>query len=300
MNIVIVGQGAIGLLCYAHLVKSEPLRLSLLASPSFNERQFTFTNIDGKDETIAITLANKETLKQADLVIYCVKAYQLNDALAAHQAYIGKTAVIALAHNGMSSLTELPEAIQKQPILAMLFTHGSKKLAKDHIVHTGVGQVDIGCVNNTVDIDFKQQLMQLFNQYFAEIFWHQDIKAKQWLKLAINCVINPLTAIYDVENGAITSGQFTAVTHTLLQEIVEVAKHQQVSLDLAELESTVQKVAKATARNCSSMRADILANKKTEIDYINGYVDKLGKLYQVNTPENSRLWQAVNKLSGKR
>jgi 2-dehydropantoate 2-reductase len=34
----------------------------------------------------------------------------------------------------------------------------------------------------------------------------------------------------------------------------------------------------------------------TEIDYINGYIHRLGEKYHVATPENSRLWQRVRNL----
>jgi 2-dehydropantoate 2-reductase len=44
------------------------------------------------------------------------------------------------------------------------------------------------------------------------------------------------------------------------------------------------------------MRCDVLAKKPTEIDYINGYIHRLGEKYHVATPENSRLWQRVRNL----
>jgi 2-dehydropantoate 2-reductase len=39
-----------------------------------------------------------------------------------------------------------------------------------------------------------------------------------------------------------------------------------------------------------------LARKPTEIDYINGYIHRLGEKYHVATPENSHLWQLVRNL----
>jgi 2-dehydropantoate 2-reductase len=123
-----------------------------------------------------------------------------------------------------------------------------------------------------------------------------NIAYKQWLKLAINCVINPITAWYDIDNGLVNEAKFTDKIEKLLVEIVAVAKTQGVVLDKDELESTVQKVALTTAKNCSSMRCDILAKRKTEIDYINGYIHQIGQKNALATPENTKMWQAIKNI----
>jgi 2-dehydropantoate 2-reductase len=45
------------------------------------------------------------------------------------------------------------------------------------------------------------------------------------------------------------------------------------------------------------MRCDVLANRQTEIDYINGFIDRLGKKHNIATPENTRLWRQVQNLN---
>jgi len=47
------------------------------------------------------------------------------------------------------------------------------------------------------------------------------------------------------------------------------------------------------------MRCDVLAQKQTEINYINGYVHKLGLKHGITTAENTQLWQAVLDLEQK-
>ena len=44
------------------------------------------------------------------------------------------------------------------------------------------------------------------------------------------------------------------------------------------------------------MRADRLAKRYTEIEYINGYIHRLGKKHQLATPKNTQLWLAVKAL----
>ena len=74
------------------------------------------------------------------------------------------------------------------------------------------------------------------------------------------------------------------------------AKSQGIELNLKEMEQVVRDVAKATSNNISSMRCDVLAGKKSEIDYISGYIHRLGQEQHIATPENTRLWQQVSAL----
>ena len=44
----------------------------------------------------------------------------------------------------------------------------------------------------------QKDISDLLHTASPEIVWCDDILSKQWLKLAINCVINPLTALFDL------------------------------------------------------------------------------------------------------
>jgi 2-dehydropantoate 2-reductase len=45
------------------------------------------------------------------------------------------------------------------------------------------------------------------------------------------------------------------------------------------------------------MRADVLRKRQTEIDFINGYLAKLGKELGIDTPVNQMLTERVQQLS---
>ena len=112
-------------------------------------------------------------------------------------------------------------------------------------------------------------------------------------------MINPITAVNNIENGEVNKAEFSDQINLLLTEIINVSKAESINLVLKDLEVIVRKVAQATAKNSSSMRSDILAGRSTEIDYINGYIHRLAKKHNVATPENTRLWQQVLELSEK-
>ena len=308
MNIVIVGQGAMGLLWYHHiqqLLESNNeysnTKLQLLPSsraisstikPQYE--QYTFTDQNNAVHIGRINYAQTENIQTADIILLCLKSFQISSALKDISSHLKSSASIVLAHNGMGTLTKLPkDIINKHNIYALLTTHGCLRSAHLTITHTGIGSTDIGLVSGVADLEQQQSLTRLLNTALPKVKYHNEIKQKQWLKLAINCVINPLTAVNNINNGQINNAVYSQTTIALLKEVIAIASIEGVKLDLEELKQTVKKVAQATAKNSSSMRCDILANRKSEIDYINGYIHRLGIEHNIATPENTIMWQTV-------
>jgi len=310
MNIVIVGQGAMGLLWHHHFQQlNEPeLTITVLNSKSFlskkaetkqtpSETQYSFTNIHGYSQQYSYVIATENHIRNADVLLLCVKSYQVQSALFQISDLLPKNVQIILAHNGMGTLLDIDKTLQeKHNFLALLTTHGCARPSLNHIIHTGHGVSDIGLLSGQLTSTQTQQLTSTFNQALPTTSWQQNIVEKQWQKLAINCVINPLTALNNVNNGEINNGEFESLKTQIIAEIVLIAAAEKQLLSAEILLTTVNAVALATAKNCSSMRADVLANRPTEIDYINGYIHKLGMKHKIATPENTRLWKQVKEL----
>lgn len=316
MNIVIVGQGAMGLLWYhniGQIIKSNreysETQLHLLDSknsasgkPDINKKnpQYTVTDHDNLKHYGKINYAQTESIQAADIIIFCLKSFQISTALNEISEKLKNDAIIILAHNGMGTLEELPQNIvRKHNIYALLTTHGSLRTTPLTIYHTGVGTTDIGLLSGSADLAQQHSLTQLLNSALPPVLYHKKIKQKQWLKLAINCVINPLTAINNINNGQINNAEYSQTTTVLLEEVTNVASAEGIILDLIELKERVKKVAGATSKNSSSMRCDIQGNRMTEIDYINGYIHHLGIKHDIATPENTKMWQKIKKLETK-
>ena len=302
-RLIIVGQGAIGLLCYHHLNKVTP-HLSLLSSKqpyqssNVTAAQYIYTGYQQKKaKPYPIAYAQSQEIEQADIVIFCLKSYQINSAVKSISNKLKLNALLVLAHNGMGTFAEVVKLLpKKQRILAMLTTHGCLRNSPLTIKHTGLGHSDIGLLSGEMSPNEKSQLNQLLNSAMPTFNFEENIKNKQWQKLAINCVINPLTALNDIENGEINSAKFDDITSKLIGELVVVAQAEGIILNEEKLKKTVIEVAKATAKNSSSMRCDVIAKRQTEIDYINGYIHRLGIKHCIATPVNTQIWQAVNTI----
>jgi 2-dehydropantoate 2-reductase len=130
-----------------------------------------------------------------------------------------------------------------------------------------------------------------------------------WKKLAANCVINPLTAIFQCTNGELLlNPSFPSIQHRILQEIAIVAAQmlerndnhpemnatQAPSVDI--LREFVDQVIQDTRANKSSMYQDILLNRRPEIDHLNGYIVKKGREVGLDCPMNQDICHSIMKL----
>ncbi|KAG8745902.1 2-dehydropantoate 2-reductase (Ketopantoate reductase) (KPA reductase) (KPR) [Ceratobasidium sp. 414] len=123
-------------------------------------------------------------------------------------------------------------------------------------------------------------------------------------KLVTNSVINPLTALMGCRNGALVGNSYAQrINRQVCDEAEQVFRAQvaddagggeeeisfPLSLTRASLEAEVMKVAKMTAPNWSSMLQDVRKGHETEIEFMNGYLGRMGQRYGVPMPCNDML-----------
>ncbi|KAF9699148.1 hypothetical protein EKO04_002707 [Ascochyta lentis] len=140
----------------------------------------------------------------------------------------------------------------------------------------------------------------------ATAFSPPDLLQMQLEKLAVNCIINPLTVLLDARNGSILYNYaLTRTMRLLLSEISLVMRslpelqyipNLASRFDPGRLETIVVSVAQKTKDNVSSTLADARAGRQTEIDYINGWIVKRGEELGIRCVMN---YMMVNLVKGK-
>jgi 2-dehydropantoate 2-reductase len=122
----------------------------------------------------------------------------------------------------------------------------------------------------------------------------EESDAYLWGKLAVNCAINPLSALLQVKNGELLHCPEAAnLMNRAALECAEIARAKGIHLPFDDVTAHVHQVATQTADNKSSMLQDIMRGARTECDAINGAVVREGRIAGLPTPVNEILWQLV-------
>lgn len=193
---------------------------------------------------------------------------------------------------------------RRQQLRLATTTHGAYRDTADddddelyHVTHAGIG-------TTFVDRD-EAALAQLWDQSGLRCSTTNEMELILWKKLAANCTINPVTSISDCLNGALTEDPyFQQIAPRVLAELSKIAmasvrcSSSEQQLSQSNLHSFVDTVVSDTRQNTSSMRQDILSNRRTEIDYLNGFLVEQGKALNIPTPANDELVERIRELEG--
>lgn len=231
------------------------------------------------------------------LVIVCVKAYQVLDALLPLLNQLPRQCHILLLHNGMGPHLALAPLIDAQAddrgLSLGTTSQGVLRQASWQIRQTGQGLTQFGHFAGT---ELTEHYRNALLAAIPNSEWVDAIVPCLWQKLAVNAAINPLTALYQCPNGTLAEPDFSDMIKDILDELVTVATLEGVPLDKQLLHDRVYQVIRLTAGNFSSMHQDIAHQRRTEIDQINGYTCERAQAHGLSAPVNADLWARVKQL----
>lgn len=293
MNIVIVGPGAIGSLWAYHLHRAG----HNVAIWSRRDQPYLRLQLD--DQPIIELLNNNvESLTQADLVLVTTKAGQVSQAIPPLIPHLSQDTILLFMHNGMGAIDEFLSSLDAYPLLQATTTHGALKTSAETVKHTGYGMTQIGPINAKGErCTFICDVLQ---HSLREVNWNLKIEKALWLKLAINCAINPLTAIEGCRNGELNQPRYQTRLNNIVNEISQVADKDGYVMSNDWLLQQVLSVIHATAANYSSMHQDIVYKRQTEIEHITGYLLKRAETHGISLPENQSLYKKIKQLESPR
>lgn len=289
MKIVILGPGAIGSLWACHLSRAGH-------SVSLWSRQHNNSIYLQQDHNPAVqfTCNSKEKLASADILLVTVKAPIVEPTLEQIAPSLAQETILVLMHNGMGTAEAVNTLLPNNPLVIGTTTHGAFRPKPNQVLHTGNGYTELGGYNEGGKrCDFLQPV---FEHALPKVTWHSNILSALWHKLAINCAINPLTAINQVKNGHLSSPNYQKTITSLTEEISQVLNAEGIDTSSESLLSKVNQVIEATSENYSSMHQDIVHQRPSEIDFITGYLLQRAKAHNISVPTNEQLFQHIKQI----
>lgn len=297
MRIAIIGAGGVGGYFGGKIANAGYDTTFFCRGENLNALQTSglmVKSINGDFKIDEINATDKLTnLEGADLILVCVKAWQVKEIAEGLKSIIHTNTVVLPLQNGILAAEELSTEINPKNIIGGLCKIISKIESPGVINHLGIepsiviGELKGEKSNRIIAIN------EVLNESGINSIISEDISAELWQKFIAICV-SGLLAVTRSTYGVVRELRETrTLMEALISEIYFVSQKAGINLNNNIVEKTIAFIDTYPYDSTSSLTRDVWEGKPSEIDYQNGTVVKLGKKYGVNTPVNEFIYNCI-------
>ena len=229
-----------------------------------------------------------------DLVIFAVKSWGTETAIADMAGLVGNNTLIISTQNGIDSERLLSDAFGKEHVLGCTATVSSMITSPGVVTQAGgPGSLVVGSLTEGQSARVNDLATQCVAAGIAAET-HENIELAIWEKFTFICALSGMTALTRKPIGEIFAQESTTQMYLqVLSEVAEVGRASGIPLPqsiAAELLATTQ------AREpfiIGSMGHDLIANNPIEISLLNARVVELGTKHNIKTPANFAIEAAL-------
>ena len=306
LNVAVLGAGAMGCL-FGGLLAEKGLKVTLIDVwkehiDAINKNGLKMDGFGG-DRFIKINATNDpKSISPVDVVIVMCKATALEQALTNAKNIVGDKTVLMSFQNGIGHEAIMQNIVGIDKVLGGTTTQASNILGPGHIKNhaslpSWIGEYEGGLSDRVKDI------AETFTAHGLETIASDNVKKRKWMKLFALTAVGPLSAIFDMHHTELyVTNKESKLARELGKQIIletrKVAQADGVEVSEDECLEMFLKIVDSNQTNKSSMAFDIQYKRKSEIDFINGSVSKIGKKHGVPTPLNDMLYKIIKVKEG--
>jgi len=303
-KIYVLGAGAVG--CYfggmlARANQDVTFIARLERAKALNEYGLEM-DCKAFHETVKVKASSDlALLRDADLVLLCVKSLDTEQTLSEIKSILPNTAVLLSLQNGVANVEIASKTISNRIYAAVVYV-AAGMIGQRTMKHHGRGELLIGGLgNNTADDQENlERIRHLFEAANVPCLITSQIKRDMWLKFLVNCSFNAISGIGQIPYGEmVKSPEIVQLIEEITKEFLAVAALEDVKISMSEALTANDSIATTMVTQVSSTAQDLSRGKKTEIDFLNGYIVELGRRHGIATPYNESVHALVKMLESR-
>jgi 2-dehydropantoate 2-reductase len=294
-RIVVVGAGAVGGYFGGMLARAGAPVL-FIGRPAFvdavNQNGLFLDTVQFQERVKVKAATDFTAARGAEIALFCVKTTDTAETARALAKLLAKDSIIVSMQNGVDNAEQIAAASGLKALPAAVYVAASVP-AVGTVKHVGRGDLVLGPQN-----EITARVANTFTRAKVPCRISENLIGELWTKLVWNCALNALSALGKVTYGEIlASADAKQLLEATVYEVLAVAKASGVQPagleDPKAALAGAYKVAESMAATRSSTAQDMMRNKKTEIDSLNGFIVRRGRELQIPVPVNHALFTLV-------
>ena len=285
MKISVMGAGAVG--CYyGGMLARAGHEVVLIGRPAHVEAiRERGLNLDTQAFQAFVPLTastDVSDIRGSQLVLCCVKSTDTEQAAAEMAPFLTPDSQVLSLQNGVENAERLQILLPCQVAPAVVYV-AAEMAGAGHVKHHGRGEL----VVETAAL--SPELSALFGTAGIPLQTSDNVAGALWEKLILNCVYNALSAITQLPYGMLVKGDgVEELMHTVLDECLTLAEAEGIAIS-ENIWAAVRAIADTMPTQLSSTAQDLARGKRSEIDHLNGFIVRRGKVLNIATPVNQTL-----------
>jgi 2-dehydropantoate 2-reductase len=294
-KIAVVGAGSVGGY-YGGMLARASAPVTFIGRPAFvaavQEDGLLLETTQFK-ETVRITASeDPSAARGAEIVLFCVKTTDTAATARSLAKILSPNAILVSLQNGADNAEQIRAASGLTAISAVVYVAASVP-SPGIVKHVGRGDLVLGPENETT-----RRVANIFIRAKVPCRLTNNVEGELWTKLLWNCALNALSALGRVTYGEIiASDEAKQLVEGIVYEVLAVAKAAGIQPpgleDPQAALAGAYKIAQQMAATRSSTAQDMMRNKRTEIDSLNGFIARKGRELGVPAPLNHALFTLV-------
>ncbi|AOR23161.1 2-dehydropantoate 2-reductase [Clostridium taeniosporum] len=301
MKIAIVGAGAMGSR-YGYMLHECGNEVFLIDAwkdhvDIINKDGLTIEE-DGKLKKAKIpAMLPKDAVEVPDLMILFTKSMGLEDMLKSVENIIGNNTRVLCLLNGLGHNETIEKYVDSKNILMGVTLWTAALAGPGHVVLTGDGSLEVQNIDPNMEVEARG-ICGILNEAGLKAHYSEDVIFSIWRKACVNGTLNSCCTILDCnikEFGELKEA--SELIRNIIKEFADIAQKYGIELNVEEVAKAIEKIydPSQAGEHYPSMHQDLIQKHRlTEIDYINGYVSRKGKEFNINTPYNDLLTTMVH------
>jgi 2-dehydropantoate 2-reductase len=235
-----------------------------------------------------------EEIGIVDLVLFCVKSYDVENSLNVIKPLIGPKTLVLPMQNGIEHIAMMQAHLEMRHILGglvMINAHRSGPGVIDHVADSGRYQLEFG---EWPDGESARcaQLQAIFNQANLTSAAVPNISERMWWKLAVFSGASVLAVLRGAK-GRVWTAETKNLLHQAVTEAVTVAAAEGISLPDTLPDDVVELGNRLPAEYKPSLLVDLERGNRLELEAITGFVTRLGRRNDIPTPVNDFVYACL-------
>ncbi|HWH79180.1 MAG TPA: 2-dehydropantoate 2-reductase [Candidatus Binatus sp.] len=302
MRIGVMGSGAVGGYFGAKLARNRHqvaflARGAHLAAMRANGLQVKSPNGDLQIHDAQFT-DDAASAGQVDLILFCVKSYDTEDAAETIKPMVADRTIILSLQNGIDNPAKLARVYGKQKVLPAVVYVGTQLSAPGVISHTTGGRIVFGPLDGAVN-DRIKTLEQTLNEAGIPSQSSSEIRRVQWTKLLWNAPFCAISCLIHADTKQIVESEsLVKLAVACMTEVQTAARLDQVDLAV-QLFDDVLDFSRSLGDFKPSMLQDLEAGKPLEYEAFNGYIVRLLKDAGQPAPVNECFYRMLKFLDAR-